>query len=992
MNKNLILCLFLLVGLLLPSCTKEEFGNPYESTVEHKDGKAYLRFVMPFVLHDVQSGELANKWCKFRLFSQTSSEVITSELRMTAEGVDKTKVEMLFSEGNPNLNGKYVLSIPTFWANRYNERETRSSDGDSNEGRYVMEIESNTVTSVEAAYTMTGFEVGCGTEEDPYQIASADDFETLLYNLYKDDTDAVGVNFIQMADFSWNDVDESTSTGMNKIESFAGIYDGNGFVIDDMNYFGANSDNYSNVGLFTELKNGAVVKNLIMDNVSFRNVYQNCGSVAGFASGSVTIENVTVSGSMSFEDFGDNIGAILGSASGGTVKISNITNNVSIVGANSNVAGVVGNVENATLEVENFIVNTTQFSVNANNNVGSIAGKISNSNFTIKDVNIDRIMPEQDKDVRIICANTYNVGGAVGVVEGTSQGSLTNVVIRTSVGSESSDYSGSCVGGLIGECKKNVTLEICDSKVCGNVKGYSYVGGFIGLIEGEGQDIESLKFTGTNKIQPEESSYVAVSGNLCVGGIIGCGISLFLKLENPIVINTNVSGVDETGGFSGSLLNSVCIVDNLSFSETMTVEGYCDVGGVLGYAADCLIKGPNTIDFSHGHQSSLPDFDSFKYTYGAKVNGDNCVGGCVGTLYSSALIGVATKANVIGETEDVGGVIGKAYCDRDENVITSNSFDGNVTATGSRIGGIVGYLSVYCANYWYFNNNIAYGNINGGEAVAGVIGFMYSHLGGTYIEYCVNAATINGSGHVGGVIAENSIKSEGARVMYCANFGNITASVSSEEEHSVGGVVGFIKVKPAYVKYCTNHGNITASGYYKAVGGVAGEVGHNTGTVSCSDNAYVMECANFGNISGDHSETYVGGVVGFLQEGSASKGNSCMYDSYNRGEILSDHHRDTGGILGMADHYNTVYRNINFGKVHYGNAIIGYRKNGSAILYVEDNYYLEGSGGDWKASDSFTEGEIGQTSTYKGYDFDNVWEMVDGYPYLRNNPFQRTVF
>jgi hypothetical protein len=117
-----------------------------------------------------------------------------------------------------------------------------------------------------------------------------------------------------------------------------------------------------------------------------------------------------------------------------------------------------------------------------------------------------------------------------------------------------------------------------------------------------------------------------------------------------------------------------------------------------------------------------------------------------------------------------------------------------------------------------------------------------------------------------------------------------------------------------------------------------------------------------------------------------------MYDSYNRGEILSDHHRDTGGILGMADHYNTVYRNINFGKVHHGNAIIGYRKNGSAILYVEDNYYLEGSGGDWKASDSFTEGEIGQTSTYTGFDFDNVWEMVDGYPYLRYNPFQRTVF
>jgi hypothetical protein len=78
--------------------------------------------------------------------------------------------------------------------------------------------------------------------------------------------------------------------------------------------------------------------------------------------------------------------------------------------------------------------------------------------------------------------------------------------------------------------------------------------------------------------------------------------------------------------------------------------------------------------------------------------------------------------------------------------------------------------------------------------------------------------------------------------------------------------------------------------------------------------------------------------------------------------------------------------------VHYGNVIIGYRKNGNAILYVDDNYYLEGSGGDWKATDSFSAGEIGNSSTYKGFDFNSVWEIVDGYPYIRLNPFQRTSY
>lgn len=991
MNNKLILCLFLIVGLLLPSCSNDEYENLYDSTIEHKNGKAYLKFVMPFVVRDVHSGELADKWCKFHLISQNSSVLITAKLRMMAEGIDKTFVELQLPEKNPNLNGKYVLSIPSFWSNRFENTESRSTNGESNQSRYVLEIHDNEVYSVEAAYSMTGFEHGCGTEEDPYQIASADDFEILLYNLYKDDTDAAGVHFIQMGDFSWNDIEESTSTGMNKIESFAGIYDGNGYVIKDINYYGANSESYSNVGLFTELKNGAVVKNLNLDNVSFRNVYQNCGSVAGYASGSVTIENMTISGSMSFDNFGDNIGAVLGSINGGTVKLSNITNQMSIVGANSSVAGAVGSVENATLEVENFIVNTTQFSVNGNNNVGSVAGKITNSNFTIKDVNINRIMPEQDKDVRIICANTNNVGGAVGLIEGTSQGSFTNVVIRTSVGSDASDNSGNCVGGLIGRCDKNVTLDICDSKVSGNIKGYSFVGGFIGTIEGDGENVESLKFSGKNVIQPEESSYVNVSGSLYVGGVIGFAFNISLNIENPIVINTNVSGDDYIGGFCGYLHNSFCKVDNLNFSETMTIDGWRSVGGVVGYAEESIIRGPNAISFTNGNQSSLPDFDDFKYTFGAKVNGDHNVGGCVGEMYVSEVYGVAIKANVTGGSEAVGGIAGKAFCDSDDYMISSNAFKGNVSGTGSKIGGILGYMSVYGPDYWYFNNNIAYGNINGGESVAGVIGFLYSYIGGTYIEYCVNTATINGYGNVGGVVGEINKNSEGGNICYCANFGNITASVSTED-YSVGGVVGYIKVKPSRVTYCTNHGDITGSGCYKSIGGVAGEVGHNTGTVSCSDNAFVMGCANFGNVRGDHKDTYVGGVVGFLQEGSATKGNSCLYDSYNRGEILSEHKRDTGGILGMADHYNTVYRNINFGKVHYGNAIIGYRKNGSAILYVEDNYYLNDSGGKWKATDKFSESEIGQTSTYEGFDFDSVWEMVNGYPYIRNNPFQRTVY
>ena len=311
------------------------------------------------------------------------------------------------------------------------------------------------------------------------------------------------------------------------------------------------------------------------------------------------------------------------------------------------------------------------------------------------------------------------------------------------------------------------------------------------------------------------------------------------------------------------------------------------------------------------------------------------------------------------------------------------------------VAGIVGKLEAYSEsggfNYSGLNNNITYGSVDGEESTGGVVGYLHPNSSSLTVQYCVNTASLIGVGDVGGIVAYVNRDGNGPTIQYCANFGDISASVSADD-YAVGGIAAYAKLKGTHIYYCTNHGDITASGQYKGIGGIGGEVGHNTGTVSCSNNAYVKYCANFGNLQGDHSDSYVGGIVGFMQEGSASKGNCCIYDSYNRGEILSNHSEETGGILGHADYYNTLYRNINFGKVHHGNAIIGCRKKNIAVLYLDDNYYLEGSGGDWKATDSFSEGEIGSSSTYKNFDFNSVWEMIDGYPYLRNNPFQRTKF
>ena len=301
------------------------------------------------LVKNVIKGEMADIWHEHRLISLDKSDLMNVLTKFKSEGENRTSVEMEFPEGKMDINGKFVLCI-THHQTADSTSNTRTSEDETvGTDRYVIEIEDNSVTSVSTASNMTGFAYGDGSMENPYQICGADDFYMLIYNLYKDDTDAAGIYFKQMGDFSWTDVeDKSISTGMNKIESFGGIYDGNNHTISNMSYQGSNTSDYKNVGLFSELKNGATIKNLNFNNISFRNVNKDCGTVAGSASGNITIDNITITGTMAFEKMGDNIGGILGSHKDGVLKISNITNNLSISGATYNVGGVVGYVENAT--------------------------------------------------------------------------------------------------------------------------------------------------------------------------------------------------------------------------------------------------------------------------------------------------------------------------------------------------------------------------------------------------------------------------------------------------------------------------------------------------------------------------------------------------------------------------------------------------------------------------------------------------------------------
>ena len=115
-----------------------------------------------------------------------------------------------------------------------------------------------------------------------------------------------------------------------------------------------------------------------------------------------------------------------------------------------------------------------------------------------------------------------------------------------------------------------------------------------------------------------------------------------------------------------------------------------------------------------------------------------------------------------------------------------------------------------------------------------------------------------------------------------------------------------------------------------------------------------------------------------------------VHDCYNAGEVTSDQDDDNGGIVGYVDNFGEVVRCVNFGKVAYGNAMVGTHKSGTT-WYHHNLYFLKNTGKDW-CGEEFSESDKSKESTYENFDFGSVWKidtsLNDGFPHLQSCPFQ----
>ena len=431
---------------------------------------------------------------------------------------------------------------------------------------------------------------GDGSEENPYLIGDVNDLGAVIY--YDNRAYYKLIADVNLAEIEWQ---------RTIIPDFAGHFDGDGYVISNINISGS-----SYVGLFGKLLNGAEVANIGLENVRIIGSGDYVAGLAGYSDGN-SITNCYSTGEVEGEDY---IGGLVGYNVKGDIIRSysavNISDSVDYVG------GLVGRNDNG-------IVNSS-YSTGDVCGCGCIGGlvgynvngSITNSYSTVGVYGDDYVGGLVGRNDNGSITNSYstrdvsgygNIGGLVGR---NDNGSITGSYSAGDVGGDSE------IGSLVGYNRGSITSSYSTGDVyCGS----EYVGGLVGY-----------HYSGSIS-----SCYSAgvVTGSYYVGGLVGVNKASI----SESFFTGEVTGNDYIGGLVGYNYND--IISSYSTGAVINSLGQC-AGGLVGYNKEGNITG--------------------SYSTGV-VNGDSDVGGLVGsnddgsitTSYSTCVVtGVWNVAGLVG--------------------------------------------------------------------------------------------------------------------------------------------------------------------------------------------------------------------------------------------------------------------------------------------------------------------------------------------------------
>ncbi len=821
---------------------------------------------------------------------------------------------------------------------------------------------------------------GSGTVDDPYRIESITSLISFSSRLQKDPMYGYGIYFILGSDIEMAKYYEDPGRVMDQGwcgigGKFAGILNGNGYTVNDLEH---NDPGAGNIGLFQHLADGAQIQNLTLNGVNITAAGNNVGALAGYASGTVTLNNVTVIGNINAS--GNNVGGIIGYSDDSLIFNNCVVSSGTISGTGNSYGGFLGRSTNGAV-----FVNCRNKGMNVyttGNEAGGFVGHGANGQYTD---NIQAMNGTYSStgtvhakemaggiagySMRGIFKNIYVRANSIiaedkycGGLAGYNKASLTieNCVVFHS---SSPNYKENIIGksttcntgGFAGYCGNSENaLKITDSEVCTPVTGKDNVGGMIG--QSQKADIEirncinssSSQIYGNSKVGGfigylnSSSADIAQNDQRCnvtgageyTGGIIGHADTKVSIKET--LVNCNISGGGKyTGGLAGFATGLT--ISKIEFGSGVTVNGPHDVGGIAGRLENSTIQQPFDGEFeiiinnneqvasksisAGGIAGSASGCTIKDITVHCSVYGKQYVGGITGyddnSTYGKCIFqGAEVKG--MGSSEYVGGIVGYVYT---PGSLVSLTNKGKVTGN-SRTGGIAGGLR-HCG----ISQSTNEGTVQGGQDTGGIVGYIIhdSKENGeaVTVSECINKGTVTASkrclGGICGYLETGKAKNGYVSFKLCFNDASgkvIGTGTGSGDRDGMGGIIGEGKYSFEAVN-CGNRGTVEGSAGFHHIGGIAGYMGRNS--YGYDNYLKIDECYNTGNVyvTGNSNDVFVGGIAGHLEDAATTERQVMVTDCFNRGKVTarSSGQDNAGGIVGKASFYITIKKCYSAGKV-----------------------------------------------------------------------------
>jgi len=467
-------------------------------------------------------------------------------------------------------------------------------------------------------------------------------------------------------------------------------------------------------------------------------------------------------------------------------------------------------------------------------------------------------------------------GGEAGALVGQNYGTVINSYSTVNMTAAQS-YSD---GGLVGYNDGTISNSYATGNVTtgGGLVGTNGTGGTISNSYATGNVINGGGLVGQNTFTGTITNSFATGTVTYGGGLVGTNGQRGHAYGT--IINSYASG-NVTGG--GGLVET----------NWGTITGSHATGNVQGPVANPDDDG-GLVGRNYGTINQ-------SYAKGSVANAANGIGGLVGFNAGAVIASYATGS--VSGASYVGGLVG---FDTARGTVTNSHATGNVSGTGSYVGGLLGY------NDDTVSNSYATGKILGANGVGGLVGENAGALSGSY-----TTGDVNGLSEVGGLVGVNLV---GANDSPATISGSHAAGAVSGTGNYVGGLVG--KDSGDSISGSSATGSVSGGGIY-----VGGLIGMNSGNTVGSGYAT-------GSVSG---ASYVGGLIGYSVSTSASA--PTISTSHATGSV-SGTGNYVGGLVGYNSSGTTVSSSYAMGEVNgasYVGGLAGYNTGTLNTSYATGN-------------------------------------------------------